>query len=488
MTGKPKDDTMFRSIPIFLAILAAAPPAPAAADTCGALAGRIDNFIIVRVKPESTLEAFIDAVQQQNPGLTAWLSDSVPNRPIHLLELALPPGWSPAQYHAFEQSLKTDYPQLAWGETLYTDIAPEGKTGSTFVDGPINLSMYQAQYAGGQIALPAAQQRSTGLGVVVAVLDTGVDASHPLLAGHIAPGGYNFVEGNSDTHDGGTGALVGHGTYVAGLVRFVAPEAMILPIRVLDADGRGDLWWLTRGMFHAIDRGVEVINISISSTYKGEGVEDAAREAKELGIVTVAAAGNCNTDNPREFPAMQSNVFGVAAVNQNDVKAPFSNYHDKIFLSAPGTMAYVNGEPDPSLSIMSATPGGGYAYWEGTSMAAPLVAGAVGLVRAQHPEWPASVSTWYTIEAIFAATADDIDGANPQYEEELGVGRVNAAAATMTGPVAPALGDLNNDGTVNVYDLLTLLAAWGLTHTSADLNGDGTVDVFDLLILLGNWG
>jgi subtilisin family serine protease len=465
-----------------------------ASDPCEQLAGLIGDRMIVRTQPGVGVSDFIAVLEQTNPGLTASHLESIPNRPIHFLALDLPDWWGSDELDELEDKLKTEYTDLIdWGELLYDAIAPEGKTGSTFLDRPIQPSSFSQQYAAQRLGLNAAHERATGLGVVVAVLDTGVDASHPLFTNRIAPGGYNFVDGNTNTNDDGYGYLVGHGTFVAGLVLLVAPEAKILPVRVLDPEGEGTLWTLTQGMFHAIDRGVHVINVSIASTYKSSAIEDAVKEARSLGIVVTAAAGNCDQDDPREFPAMQSHVFGAASLDENDIKADFSNYSDKIFISAPGNMVLMPGmnDPDPERSMISAHPSGepgNYVYWKGTSMSAPLIAGAVALIRAQNPQWPSTQGTWKAIEEIIEGSAVDIDGLNPQYEGELGVGRIDAAAATLMGPIQPKLGDLNNDGFVDGLDLLILLGDWGQTHTSADLNGDGTVDGLDLLILLGNWG
>lgn len=481
-------------------VVAAVPAALASADDpCAIENPAISNFIMVRTESGVTLDQFITEFEQNNPDLSVVLADTVPNRPIYLLELMPPPDFNQQELLAFEEQLETAYVAIIeWGDILYTSEAPEGKTGSTFVDRPINPSMFQAQYAATTLGIESAHEQSTGLGVVVAVLDTGVDPTHPIVAGGIAPGGYNFVDDNDDTHDIGDGIdtdgdglvdeMVGHGTFVAGLVRLIAPDAKILPIRILDGDGHGDLWRMTRGMFHAIDRGVEVINVSVASTYASNGVEDAVKEARSLGIVTVAAVGNCDQDDPREFPALQSKVFGVAAVDHNDIKASFSNYEDKVFISAPGASVYVDGEPDPDKSIIGPTPDENFVYWEGTSTATALVSGTAALIRAQHPEWPSSELTYDLMESVFTVSAEDIDDLNPGYEGELGVGRVNTSAAANMGPIAPSLGDINNDGLINVDDLLILLNDWGLTHTSADLNGDGVVNVDDLLILLNNWG
>ncbi len=281
--------------------------------------------------------------------------------------------------------------------------------------------------------------------------------------------------------------MTGHGTFVAGLVSLVAPEAWILPIRVLDSDGNGDMWVLARGLFYAIDHGVEVINVSITSTYKSEAIEVALVEAAAVGIVVVAAAGNCNRAEPRTFPAMEDRVIGVVATDAGDVKGIFSNFSNRLVLSAPGVTTLLGDNPDPDGAIVSLLPGGGYAIWEGTSMAAPIVSGAVALIRAQHPEWAATLAVSAAIETRLAATAVNIDGLNSRYPGLLGTGRIDIAAAVELGPNAPPRGDLNADGAINVLDLIQMLLDMGLTHSSADLNGDGTVDSRDVADLLRLW-
>lgn len=465
------------------------------------LANLVDNRILVRVLPAQSLQDFMAAVEVDYPGLSIADTplDQVPGRPIFLLHVDYPPGWTDADKILFSNAIEVNYlTYLQYGEALYTDETPEGATGSTLVDAIDDPALFDNQYARQKLNLDAAWPVSTGAGVTVAVLDTGVDASHPQIMPQIAPGGFNFVDGNMNTDDAGTGMdddgdglvdeSVGHGTFVAGLITLVAPDAKILPIRVVNGEGRGDLWTLARGLFYAIDHGVEVINVSISSTYGSSAVEDAVEEAENLGIAVVAAAGNCGHEKPREFPAMESAAFGVAALDHNDVKADFSNFNDRLFISAPGDST-PDGNPDPTQSIVSLQKGGGFVYWQGTSMASPFVAGTIALVRAQHPEWPADLSTALNLRTIVAGTADNIDAQNPGYTDgQLGAGRVNAGAAVSSGPAAPSLGDLNASGAVDVFDLFLLLDDWSMVHSSADLNGDGVVNVFDLFVLLSNWG
>ena len=467
---------------------------PGQAGTCRTDDPRLDDRMMVRLLPGIEVESFAAALESDFPEVGVTPLDSIPGRDIWLLGLQLPPSLPGDRLDEMEDALGSNYEAyLEWGDFLYTNAAPEGTTGSTLVDHPANASIFANQYARTHTGADDAQTRSVGTGVVVAVLDTGVDANHPELAGRILPG-FDFIDGDTDPADLGDGVdtdgdgltdeMTGHGTFVAGLVSLIAPAAKILPVRVLDGDGNGDLWLLAKGMFYAIDRGVEVINISISSTYKGEATQDAVLEAANLGIIVVAAAGNCNTDDPPEYPAMRDHFLAVGASDDGDLKGGFSNYGEDMSLMAPGVSALIGSEPDPARSIISLLPAGGYAYWEGTSMATPVVAGAAALVRAQHPEWPADETTRAMIEAALESTAVNIDALNPPYAGLLGAGRIDIAAAAALGPPEPAVGDLNNDGAVDALDLVILLLAWGQTHSSADLNGDGIVNVLDLVILI----
>jgi len=469
---------------------------------------------MVAITPTSTVANFVAAFNAVHSadGVSIKPLDAIASRRLHLLALTVPPDYTPAQFHALELDMATNpayAPHRIHAELLYEGQAPEGKTGSTWVDSVAEIGAFEGQYALTRTGVPAAQKMSTGTSIVVAVLDTGIDATHSALANRIAPGGFNFITNSTNTADVGDGVnndgdaaideMVGHGTFVAGLIAGVAPDAKLLPITVLNSDGVGDGWLFVKGIYHAIDRGVEVMNMSLSTTYDSMIVYDAIVEARNLGIAVVSPAGNFDNNNEREYPAMWDDNqpgplefvgFGVAATDDQDIKASFSNYDDKLFISAPGaSLPAVGGtEPSPARSIISTLPGNRYEIWEGTSFSVPLVAGTVALVRAQHPEWAADVTTFANLKSVLKNSAVNISAQNPQFIGLLGVGRLNAASAVAAGPVAPALGDLNNDGSVNVPDLLLVISQWSLVHSSADLDGSGRVGVGDLLLLISNWG
>ena len=419
--------------------------------------------------------------------------DSLADRDLYLL------NYEPKDADTDQLEIVLDNPpaSLVWGELLYADHDPEGHTGSIWFHSVGGLAAYENQYAATELGLPQAGKLSVGSGVTVAVLDTGIDPTHPVLSGSVAAGGVNFITGNGDTNDDGLGASAGHGTFVASLIHLVAPEAQLLPIVVLDSDGVGDLWSLALGMFYAIDQGVDVINLSLGSTYDSLAILEALSEATSLGIVVFAAGGNQGALlNLREYPASFDEEdldcladetwcrLGIAAVDDADVKWPSSNYHPEFFVSAPGANGVIGALP---LTLDD------YGDWSGTSFATAFVSGTAALIRAQHPDWPLPFmipqDIAQEIKSVIAISSVPIDDLNPGFETQLGEGRVDAGAAVMA-MILFSTGDLDADGVIGIVDFLTLLEAWGpcVGVCRADLDADGFVGLTDFLALLANWG
>lgn len=398
---------------------------------------------------------------------------------------------------------------LLWAEAGYRTTAAEGHTGSAFDSSRVNYGqMYPQQYFMQQLNVPGAQLRSTGRGVAVAVIDTGVDASHPDLAGVVRGDGYNFLAGDTNTADVGDGfdsdgdllvdEMTGHGTFVAGIIHLIAPEATILPIVALDSDGIGDCFHVALAIYYAIDHGVEIVNCSLGSTYDSHAIADAVLEAKNRGIIVVAAAGNRATmGNPCEFPALVTIerdspledlplAFGVTAVNDNDILGTFANTADEVLFCAPGVSVRSGQQYDETRSILSTLPGDEYGAWEGSSFSSAIVAGGAALIRAQRPDWaPGAVHE--QMLSTLQSTAVNVDGLNPGYAGTMGR-RINIGAAAAAQPPMPLPGDLDNDGGVSLQDLAILLGDFGLVHSPGDIDADGDVDVQDLAHLLGNFG
>ena len=469
----------------------------AAADVCQSPSAAISDQLIVGSIAGVTPSDLATLLESYAPGLELTPEDAIAQRPIHLLHASWPVGWTLLEIEGWIDAMTVQgHPSVAWLELDYTQQIPGGGTGSIFVDLLPDFDDFLDQYSGHLIGSTAAHARADGTGTVVAVVDTGLDASHPMLADRVAAGGFDFVtrspdfsdraDGSDSDGDGIANELVGHGTFVSTIVRLAAPGAKILPIRVLDSDGNGRLWTLARGLYHAIDRGVEVINASVVSTYDSTAVETALGEASLVGIVVVASAGNCS-GTERLFPAAKSDVLGVAATDHLDRKGAFSNFGGDIDLAAPGSSVQ-GGVPSPVTAILGGRPLDSLSSAQGTSFAAPLVAGVAALVRSQHPQWPCNETTAIAVSDVVLASCASLVTSDPVYGTQLGAGRLDALAAVMAGPPMPRLGDLNADGLIDGVDLAAVLSAWGATHSPADLNGDGIVSAMDLSYLFADWG
>lgn len=301
--------------------------------------------------------------------------------------------------------------RVDFAERNFVVQEPEARKRAVWAIG--RASVYQTQWAPARLRLGEAQQFATGHGVTVAVLDTGADYTHPALASRLLPG-VDFVDGDLDASETGTrlDAGFGHGTHVAGLVALFAPEARIWPLRVLDARGRGNIWSVSEALLHAANPDglaatgdhAHVINLSLGTTAPTELLDKVVelvtcsdddedednddysdpgfavdRERCNLhhGSVVVAAAGNGGSATELQFPAAEraEGALAVAASNVYERLATFSNRGPWISIAAPGA------------GITSTVPGGGYGVWNGTSMAAPIVAGIAALVRQANPDW-----------------------------------------------------------------------------------------------------
>jgi serine protease len=214
---------------------------------------------------------------------------------------------------------------------------------------------------------------TAGGGVVVAVVDSGVDGGHPDLAGRLTTAGYDFVTGGGD----GRVDENNHGTHVAGVIAAVrgnsvgvaglAPRARIMPIRVLDAQGSGWSSDIARGITYAVDHGAEVINLSLGGPHQDSVTASAVEYALSKGVTVVAAAGNERKNgSPTTYPAAYPGVVAVASIDKGDGSSPFSNTGAYVDLAAPGGR------------ILS-TVVDGYGFMSGTSMAAPFVSATAAL-------------------------------------------------------------------------------------------------------------
>ena len=276
-----------------------------------------------------------------------------------------------------------------------------------------------------QIRLEQGQRLATNLGngVKVAIIDTGIDLKHPAFAGAILETEmWDFVGNDATPQDEGTlgrGAY-GHGTNVAGIVLQIAPRAKILPLRVLGADGSGDVTRVAAAINYAVSKGVQIINLSLGSDGESLTVKTAIEAAAKQGVFVVASSGNTG-DQKVTFPAsaayedkgLGTYSLSVGSVNSRDEKSLFSTYgteNKPLKIVAPGEFVYA---PAPNNRM---------AAWSGTSMAAPMNSGALALALGQTLK----VSKSEVMDKLCHAASDIYNnGLNQAYKDMLGEGRLN---------------------------------------------------------------
>jgi hypothetical protein len=326
-----------------------------------------------------------------------------------------------------------------------------------------------------------AWSRSKGSGVTVAVLDTGVDATHPDLAGRVTQGWSTYYERPLEV--GMDNDLGSHGTHVAAIiagdadgdgVNGVAPEVTILPVQVLGPDGATDAQ-VADGIDWAVRNGADIINMSLGGEKnifdKGGNLSCAAvARAYEAGVVVVVAAGNSGGyGNPENRPASCRGAISVAALDENLDRAFFSNFDATVSVSAPGRR------------IVSAVPTSApfpFDLWDGTSMAAPFVSGVAALILSVNPDMSVDEVT-----ARLRNTAVDLGA--PGVDPETGYGLVDAAAAVGLAPsdaissrssvravgiprVTNATSDLTTTNVRWEAPVGTTVESYRIRHTSSD--------------------
>lgn len=325
--------------------------------------------------------------------------------------LQTPPGADPKE---LAETMTLDL-RLLFAEPNYLSEIPEAIGSSAWVWGGENEAPYGDQVAAKLLNLTPAHALSTGSGTIVAIVDTGVDLDHPALAAAITAG-YDFVDGDDDPDDElngdpSRGKVGGHGTHIAGIVHLVAPDARIMPLRVLGTDGQGDAFRVAEAVLFAVNNGANVINLSLGMASHSDTLKTAVRYATERGVVVVGAAGNLG-NKEKQHPAATQCVLGVTAIDATRQKADFANYGSWVAYAAPGEAIY------------SAFPSGSYAWWSGTSMAAPFVAGQAALLRQLDQSINAR-----DIALLIAHTSENLDTLNPDFAGNLGAGLPNITAS-----------------------------------------------------------
>ncbi|MDN5360989.1 MAG: thermitase [Moorella sp. (in: firmicutes)] len=484
-------------------------------------------------------------VKFRRPSLAAkykYMADNVQGRTLGNLGIAVLP-LEPGADMASARDRWQRNPDVAWAEPNYrrhiSELAP-------------NDPFFSQQWYLARMRIPAAWQLTQGdNNVIVAVVDTGVDAGHPDLAGRLVPG-WNIIANNADTSD-----PEGHGTLVAGEVAAVTDnnqgvagvtwQGRIMPVLVMDASGYGYDSDIAAGIVWAADHGARVINLSLGAPQYSQTLHDAVAYATGKGAVVVAAAGNEYSWGV-DYPAAYPEVLAVGASDENDRVAPFSNYGPELDVVAPGT------------NIIGLAPGNRYVQAQGTSMATPLASGLAALLLSQRPG-----ATIAEVQQSIAFSADDIEGKG--WDLQSGYGRLDAWQALQSGGVdgrvllpgryragmvgvqwagasdrmvgigpeggfilaglppgtgqvmftAPGFlrarrqvtittasktalgdiqllpGDINGDNQVDLQDLTLLATTYRTTSAdggyqpAADFDGDGRIDLVDLTLLAGSY-
>src|SRR5579859_615449 len=258
----------------------------------------------------------------------------------------------------------------------------------------------------------------TGSGLTVAIIDTGVDFSHPALA-QVLSAGYNFIneaeapselldlppamaaalsQSSTSILDGqnlvqlnsstvailsqsstsildGPPAAFGHGTMTAGLVHLVAPGAKIMPLKAFAGDGTSDLFNIIRAIYYAADHGANVISMSFEISQSSPALQAAIQYAFSKNIAVIAASGN-DGQQIMVYPAAYNSVVGVGSTSNTDTRSAFTNFGtNAVFIAAPGE------------GVVTTYPGGNYAAGWGTSFSTPMVAGEAALILQARPTY-----------------------------------------------------------------------------------------------------
>ncbi|MFY0543625.1 S8 family serine peptidase [Brevibacillus sp. H7] len=309
-------------------------------------------------------------------------------------------------------------PDVAFVEPNYVYTIAETSdqppaTNDPMVEEQWGLSAVGAQAAWDKLASWTDQKKDQ---VIVAVVDTGVDAGHPDLAGRVLPG-FNTLDNSTNWTDDNS-----HGTHVAGIIAAHADNeegiagvagkenVKILPIKVLDERGWGTTLSIAAGVDKAVEMGADIINMSLGGPGRSKLLEESIKNATDKGVLVVVASGNEFDNAEGYWPAGYAEPMTVASVNSELESSEFSNFGSPVDIAAPGE------------EVLSTVLYNDYEYYDGTSMATPHVAGVAALVKLAHPEWGAQ-----EIRAALENTARDLD--RPGYDAATGHGLVQAAPA-----------------------------------------------------------
>jgi thermitase len=315
-------------------------------------------------------------------------------------------------------------PRLLYAEPNLFSQSPEGGARHRAF-GVSSVAPTSGEYAAQALGLAGAHAISQGESSTVAVVDTGAQLNHPALEANFEGAKrYDFVgndknpserpAGKDADCDGDKDEMVGHGTHVAGIVDITAPAAKIMPLRVLDTEGYGNVFTIAKAVYFATSNGADVINLSLGSPSRSRLLQEVIKSATANGALVAAAAGNSNSPvahYPAAGDGLAASADGLVAVTSVSIyerKSDFANYGSWVDVAVPGE------------GIRSAFPVSVYANWSGTSMATPFVSGQAALVHAVHGSLkPAGV------EEKIRSSARSLVATDPVYAAMLGAGHAD---------------------------------------------------------------
>tara|TARA_R110000868_G_scaffold4171_8_gene25905 strand:- start:5464 stop:8154 length:2691 start_codon:yes stop_codon:yes gene_type:complete len=438
----------------------------------------VSNQMLIQMKPTSSLSASnLVSNKLTNSGIkTLSASTMGKQRPALLsfdasassvLALATTTSQLPAESGNYQQKFATLMAIKQVAEQDDVLLAEPNYLRTAFATP--NDRRYNEQWNYSAIDLPLAWElstgeRSDGTDVVVAVVDTGVFLSHSDLSGQLTSDGYDFISSSSNANDGdgidnnpddpGDNTTAGlsswHGTHVAGTIAAstnnnlgvagIAWATKIMPVRVLGLQG-GTSYDILQGMYYAAglsndsgtvpDQSADIINLSLGGTSRSQAEQNAITAIHDAGVIIVAASGN-DGNSTVNYPAGYTNVIAVGATDAADNIAYYSSYGSHLDLAAPGgdTNRDLNndGYQDGILSTLvndsSGTRRSSYGYYNGTSMAAPHVAGVIALMKAVYPEL-----TPDNLDSLIASGSISDDLGDSGHDNYFGYGRINALKA-----------------------------------------------------------
>lgn len=324
---------------------------------------------------------------------------------------------------------------------------------------------YNFQWHIPKISAPDGWNITTGsTDIPIAIIDSGVDPTHPDLSGKLLQG-YNFLNESFDTHD-----VLGHGTAVSGAagaisnnytgVSGIAWDNPIMPLVVLNSSNYATYYDIARAITYAVDRGIRIINISIGGSSSSSTLQNAVNYAWNKGAIIFASAMN-NATNIPYYPAACNNVVAVSATTLDDTLASFSNYGSWIDISAPG------------VSIYTTTNGSSYGYKSGTSFASPISAGLSALILSANP-----TLTNQELLNIIKNNADDLG--EEGYDIYYGWGRINVFKSLLSAINLKPVKDTEPPVVSIIYpsDNSTLLGDITITISAKDNTGVSKVELY----------